>query len=445
MLVSAGCSNHRTTPSDPSNQDPGEKPGGSSGPGSEPDPVQQPLDISLSAPVTPVPLEAVDSIAFAVIRQGDLWLGSDNSRLWRQTNRGDIDQVVWAPDGHSLAFMTEASWSTDTRGYLYTLVPGEAPTLISEDISAFISWLNPRGFLWSPDSSLLAYGIKGGTEIAISGPGQTEKTFSLSTPLHNGPYWLSKERLLYSTDSGRPSVTIVDTKGTVINCLLDAGLPYPTNNGIIVVTGEYHPDEGMEDIYFTDFAITDDTGANPRQITHEYASARLLSWNPLEEKRTGAAKYFALSNADTLFLHQYAGFNQDHEKAITLFTQDIFLTYSEFSYPFWFAWAPDGNTLAALPFSFSKEGQYGEQAGTWDLVRISRTGNVEVLLEDIYRVKEDEDPIPFRCLPFNWAPDAGKISYLVEGSVGNDLWQLDLVKKKASLFLESCALLDYRP
>ncbi|HBI56651.1 MAG TPA: hypothetical protein DDY38_07485, partial [Firmicutes bacterium] len=146
-----------------------------------------------------------------------------------------------------------------------------------------------------------------------------------------------------------------------------------------------------------------------------------------------------------LFLQKYAGLTKAYPEKIDLLTQDIYLTYSEFSYPFWFAWAPDGNSLAALRFTLTQEGDFGEQEGVWDLVRLDREGDPEMLLANIYSVSGDEQPIPFLALPFNWSPEGRQINYLVEESDGDDLWQINLADKTHGLFLEDSGLPDYRP
>lgn len=448
MVLSAfGCSNpfarkepppEDETPAgkDPG-EDPGEDPGGNSG-------SNDPLDIKLTAPVTPVPQGAAADITYAVIRKGDLWLGTDSTHLWRQTDSNDVAEAVWAPDGHAIAFLRTPTLDAGVSS-LYTLVPGETPILIDQDVTAISAWLNTRGFLWSPDSTQLAYGVKGGTEISIAGPGQGKGGFLIDLELEQGPYWLSNDRLVYSSAGQRPSLAIVNTMGDVINTLPDTSGPYPIQDGLFAVTGEYDPDGVMECFYYTGIVHAGSDGANVRQVYDENPDYCLFSWNPLEASRTTDAKYFAVSNAGTLFLQKYAGLTKAYPAQIELLTQDVFLTYSEFSYPFWFSWAPDGNSLAVLRFTLTLEGEFGEQEGIWDLVRVDREGNLEMLLANIYSVSGDEYPIPFIELPFNWSLGGNKINYLVEDSDGDDLWQLNLADKTAGLFLEDSGLPEYRP
>lgn len=118
--------------SDPGN-DPGSDPGSDPGtdPGSDPgtDPgnhtdnnPDKPLDVA----VTPVPSDQLGLVDKAIIRKGDLWLGSYDGQYWRQTNTGDVVEVVWAPNGHGLAYLRATS-PTDVERDLYYLALGEAP------------------------------------------------------------------------------------------------------------------------------------------------------------------------------------------------------------------------------------------------------------------------------------------------------------------------------
>ncbi|MDD3074218.1 MAG: hypothetical protein PHS56_07375 [Eubacteriales bacterium] len=391
-----------------------------------------------------MPQGAAANITYAVIRKGDLWLGTDSTHLWRQTDSGDVAEAVWAPDGHAIAFLRTPTLDAGVYS-LHTLVPGDTPVLVDQEVNAISSWLNSRGFLWSPDSTQLAYGVNDGTEIGVAGPGQGKGSFLIDLELEQGPYWLSNDCLVYSSAGQRPSLAIVNTMGDVINTLPDTSGPYPINDGIFAVSGEYDPDGIMECFYYTGIVHAGIDGANVRQVYNENPDFCLFSWNPLEPSINTDAKYFAVSNAGSLFLQKYAGLTKAYPEKIDLLTQDIYLTYSEFSYPFWFAWAPDGNSLAALRFTLTQEGDFGEQEGVWDLVRLDREGNPEILLANIYSVSGDEQPIPFLALPFNWSPEGSQINYLVEGSDGDNLWQINLTDKTAGLFLENSGLPEYRP
>lgn len=442
MLLSAfGCSLFTPAETPPNGETPGnETPGKDPEPGTDPgvDPeISEPTDNDLTASVTPVPPGSTAAINYAVIRQGDLWLGIDGTRLWRQTASGDVDQVVWAPDGHALAFFTTPSLDAYTRD-LYTLIPGGVPVLVDRDVVASFSWPDPQGFLWSPDSSRLAYGLADSLEIVIAGPGSARSSFSTDIYPEAGPFWLGPNRLVLGSVSPVPLLLIVDTQGTEVATVLDTALPYPIADGLLAAAGEYGD---TEDFFFTGLVHLDDDGANASLVHRGNIYMCFLAWNPQEENRTGT-KYFALSDGETLFLQNYAA---EAGPRVELLTQDLFLTFSEFAYPFWFAWAPDGDSLAALPFTFSQEGDYGEQKGSWDLVQVDREGRAKVLLADLYTVQEYETPVPFWTQPIKWSPDGAKINYLVDGEEGVDLWQLNLADKTVSLFLLSSELPEYRP
>lgn len=436
IMSTSGCSilfnkDNTPDPNIPGNNDPSTE-----DPQDPEDPNLDLPDNSLDAPVTMVPQEAVSAISFAVIRKGDLWLGRDKDHLWRQTDSALVSEVVWAPDGHALAFLTQSPKASSCS--LYTLVPGESPVLVAKDVTAVSTLCNSRGFLWSPDSSRLAYAINNGKEIVTVGPQAGEGRFLIDLELEQGPYWLSNDRIAYSSTGERPSLVIVNPMGDVINTLPDTSGPFPIKDGLLALTGEHTPD-GLASFSYTGIIHGDIDGNDVRQVYAKNPEFCLLSWNPRE---SGDVRYFALSNADTLSLQKYAG---NGPQQIELLTQDVFLTYSEFSYPFWFSWAPDGNSLGVLRFTLTQEGEYGEQEGVWDLGIVDRSGNWQVLQKEIYSVRGDDQPIPFLTLPLNWNPNGSHINYLVEESDGDDLWQLNVADKKSSLFIEDSSLPVYRP
>lgn len=443
MLFSlVGCKKD-PPPVDPPGPDvPGGDPGEDPGP-HDPPKIETPGDISANAPVTPVPPEAVSALTYAVIRQGDLWLGIDSTRLWRQTDSGDVDQIVWAPDGHALAFFSNPSLENYTRA-LYTLIPGSRPVLIEADAIAYDSWPNSRGFLWSPDSTQLAYGTENGSEISIVGPGATKGGFTRETPdlFESGPYWLAPDRLLLSIVSPVPLLVITNTLGTEINTLLDAALPYPIAGGLLAAGGEYAE---YEEFYFNSLIYADDDGQNLTRIYQGRIFMCLLAWNPKEAERIEESKYFALSDGESLFLQKYKGLAGADPQQVELLTQDLFLSFSEFSYPFWFAWAPGGDTLAVLRFTFTREGDYGEQEGFWDLVQVDRKGNRQIILPQVYTVKGEESPLPFLTLPFCWHPQGSQIFYLQQGKAETDLWSMDLAGGKSGIWLVNSELPVFIP
>ena len=440
IMSSVGCSklfNDKTPDpnipgnNDPSEEDPQEDPGD--------DPTLQPTDNSVNAPVTQVPQEAVSAVSFAVIRKGDLWLGTDKDHLWRQTDSALVSEAVWAPDGHALAFLTKTSESSLCS--LYTLVPGESPVLVDSDVLTISVRNNWRGFLWSPDSSQLAYAKMNGKEIVTVGPQAGEGRFLIDLELEQGPYWLANDRIAYSSTGERPSLVIVNTMGDVITTLADTSAPFPIKDGFLALTGEHTPD-GLTSFFYTGLVHGGINGDNVRPVYAQSPEFCLYSWNPQEPSRNDSTKYFALSTASTLSLQKYAG---SGPQEVELLTQDVFLTYSEFSYPFWFSWAPDGNSLGVLRFTLTQEGEYGEQEGVWDLGLVDREGNWQLLQEEVYSVSGDEYPIPFLTLPISWAPSGSHINYLVESSDGDDLWQINVTDKKSSLFIEDSSLPVYRP
>lgn len=311
--------------------------------------------------------------------------------------------------------------------------------MVAKDITAYYSWLNTRGFLWSSDSNRLVFGNSGGTEVRITGPAGTD-SFPIEAPLLSGPYWTEDNRLVFEVGGQTPELIIADPSGAVIARLDNSAWPYPTADGIFTTIVEAVEEESMYDYYYTGFAHVEGDGANFRPVLATHADSCLFAWPRGEENRE--TKYFAVSDAGDLFLQRYAG---PGPKRIDLLSQDIFLTYSEFSYPFWFSISPDGNSLVALPLTLTEYGEFGEQAGYWDLVYLDRQGNSELIAAKIYDVKEMGLPIPFGNQPFTIAPAGNTIYFIKDGNHSYDLWQVSLAEKAPFLFLEQSGLPEFRP
>jgi len=393
--------------SDPGN-DPGSDPGSDPGtdPGSDPgtDPgnhtdnnPDKPLDVA----VTPVPSDQLGLVDKAIIRQGDLWLGSYDGQYWRQTNTGDVVEVVWAPNGHGLAYLRATS-PTDVERDLYYLALGEAPLRIAEDITAYKTWLNESGWLWNPDSDSIAYAIDNGSKIRVTWlQDMTHTVLNLNEACYLGPYWLSPGIMVYTTATERPTTVIINAVGQILNSMADSSLPYPIPDGLIIATGTYDPDGVMETFYYTGLARTNPDGSDLTQVYDQSVRFCLMARDPVLPGSPTLPKYLAISDSQNLFLRKYAGPpSKAFPNQVELMSQDLFLTYSEFSYPLWFSWAPNGSGIAALRFTLTQPGNYGEQEGFWDLVLVDEDANLEVILVLIRRLA---DPGPARTARHNYS------------------------------------------
>ena len=386
------------------------------------------FNTAISAPVTLVPANYRDSIIMAVIRHGDLWLGTEDGRMWRQTSNDDVLGITWAPDGHALAYSSDSG--------LFALIPGNDPIKLDDYAAPARSW--------SPDSSSLAYTIDEGTQLRITRVSDlAQSSLLLDAPAVSSPTWLTRDRLIYQTNSEdeRPSLIILNTMGDVISTLPDMKSPLLVGDGLVVAIGEYDPDGIMETFYSTGLAYMGLDGSNPKQIYDHPTQCSVISWHP------GDQQYLAISTSETLFLQKYAGFSgKAFPDVVELLNSDVYCTYSEFSYPFWFAWAPGGSCLAALRFALTRPGNFGEQEGIWDLIRVDRNASQEMLLEEIYSVSGVETPLPFQGMPICWSPSGRHVNYLAEGFAGNvDLWRVNIAGKTTELVLENCGLPLYRP
>lgn len=452
LLVSAvGCNipGLDPTPGDDPGEDPGDDPGDITGPDDDEPVIEDPDDEDPGDPpvtdpdaVTPVPDEFVGLVDKAVIRQGDLWLGSYDGQLWRQTDSGDVTDAVWAPNGHGLVYFRAQD--------LYYLALGHPSVLLDEDVVTYKTWLNEKGYLWNPDSNALAYGIENGEQMRITWlPDMAQTSLLLDNTFSLGPYWLSPDNLAYTTGTERPGVIIINAMGDLISEMTDSSLPYPVPDGLIIATGTYDPDGAMETFSYTGLARTALDGTGLDQFYDQSIRFCLMDRDPVLPGAIGQPRYLAMSDSQTLFLQKYAGLiSKKYPSQVVLLTQDLFLTYSEFSYPFWFSWAPDGSRLAALPFTMTLTGDYGEQEGHWDLVLVDEQGNQQMVLEEIYTVSGDERPVPFQNeLPLNWSRECTHVNYLIERTDedGHDWWQVNIATGVAELILEHSSLPEYRP
>jgi hypothetical protein len=443
IFVAAGCDNTKNPDDDPG-LDPGEDP--SLDPGEDPgeDPGPDPGD---PLAVTPVPEGEIGLVDKAVIHLGDLWLGSANG-LWRQTDSGDVTEIVWAPDGHGLIYFRETDTNIPGQD-LYYLALGEDPVLLERNVQANKAWLNKNDWLWNPDSDSVAYALDHGTELVnLYLQDMTKTRIPITKPYGQGPYWLSNGLMVYGTATERPEVIVINAIGGVQGEVLDATLPYPLPEGMIIAVGEYDPDGIMDTFFLTGLARANDDGSGPAQVCEEISKYHLLARDPVLPGSLTLPRYLAISSPEALFLQKYAGIaSKGIPNTVELLTQDVFVTYSEFSYPFWFAWAPDGSYIAALPFTLTQPGDV-EQEGYWDLVLVDEKANRRVVLENIYSVKGFEMPVPFQYrMPLNWAPDCTHINYLQDRAdeMGQDWWQVDIDKGVATKVLEKSGLPEYRP
>lgn len=432
-------------PGDDPGQDPGEEPGDDPGenpgedPGKNPPPGEDPLAI------TRVPEEKIGLVDKAVIHLGDLWLAVAD-KFYRQTDSGDVQEILWAPNGHGLIyFRVTKTYQRD----LYYLALGDAPVLLDKNVVAYKAWRNKTDWLWSPDSDALAYAVKDGSEIVKVWLQDLSKTkLSLNKPCDLGPYWLSPDLLVYTTPTERPEVVVINAIGQIQAEVADASLPYPLPEGMLIARGTYDPD-ALYPFYYTDLVRTNDIGESPNPIYNRTILLHEIARDPVLPGSITLPRYLAMSSPEKLFLKQYAGIiSKSTPTTIDLLTQDLFLTFSEYAYPFWFAWAYDGSQIAALPFTLTKPGDYQEQEGYWDLALVDKKASKRVLVEKIYSVSGDQQPVPFQyVLPFNWSLDSTYINYLVDRSDGKgyDWWQVKVSTGAKAAVLEKAGLPEYRP
>jgi len=448
MVTVFGCNRGTDSP------DPGEvtNPGDNTDdPGGDENPVI--TDLALDAPITQVPVNAVSRIDRAVIHQGNLWLGTTDGRMWKQTNTGNVSRVLWAPDGHAVAYFQNEIIHSSSQSLFY-LVPGNSPVHIDDNIFVQKSWFNDDGFVWSPDSTGLAYGKYNEEAFNITWvDDMTKDSFLIAGPVYQGPYWLSQDRIIFSSGADRPSTIIINSArdeasmGDEIITIPDTFSPYPTSEGLIAATGLYDPEGVMEDFYYTGLAYMGLDGTNAVQVYDQSTYFSYIFLHPNELSRTDGIRYLAISDSQNLSLLKYVGLtNKSYPTKVPLLSQDTFLTFSEFLYPLWFTWSPNGNNLVAMIFKFTQEGDYGEQEGYWDLIMVDRDANQEILLNEIYTISGHENPVPFSAtLPLNWSPCGNYVNYLVErNNDAYDLWRINIVSKATELVLENSSLPEYR-
>ena len=444
IFMAGGCKPGTEPGGDPGTDDPGPEPSDDPGEDHDPESGDEPAPDPLA--VTPVPEDSIDLIDKAVIHLGDLWLGA-SGQFWRQTDSGDVTEIVWAPNGYGLVYFRD-SYPNKLGQELYYLALGEAPVLLDKEVSASYAWNNKDSWLWNPDSDFVAYAVGSGSEIVTVWMEDLSKTkLSLNKPCNLGPYWLSPGLLVYSTDAERPEVVVVNAIGQVQGGIADASLPYPLPEGLIVATGVYDPDGAMDTFYYTGLSIANDDGSGLAQI-YDIFNILHMDRDPVIPNSIGLPRYIALSDPENLFLQKYTGLiSKGVPNRVDLLSQDMYLTYSEFAYPLWFSWAPDGQWIAALRYTATQTGNNNE-TGYWDLVLVNEKAVQELLLEKLYIVKSQEKPAPFQGrLPLNWSQHSDYVNYLRDrkDGKGHDWWQVNVKTGAAALVLEESGLPEYRP
>jgi len=412
-------------------------------PDGEPDPVdpnEPGTPDTETDPLTAVPQEFAEQNLMAVIRQGDLWLMTEGGQGWRQTDSGNVADIIWRPDGHCLAYTVQDGKATD----LYCLVPGLSPVPVDQDIQLIAEWPNTPGMLWSPESTQLAYSAEGGNKLCVIDQiADVRHSYTLDNPIRQGPFWLTEDVLIYTTrqNNNIPATVLIEAEGKEITVWDHTTAPFPRPGKALVATGPFNL-EGPIASGWSGLALISVEKESKTPIYDQPVRFNYL------EFADNAGNTFALANwKELLLLEETAG----NFTATQLLSQDMLVTYSEFAYPLWFAWAPDGQSLAALEFIETKaEDSPDGQEGYWDMVIVDRAGNSTTLLNKIYTFSdgfsygETENPLNFTA-PMNWSP-SGKYLYYISGSRdATDLWRVSAGGGKAELFLENSSLPLFRP
>lgn len=436
LLITVAASGCQLLPSQADPVDPGVVP-----PGNDSDPLDpgpnDPSSPELTT-IAPVPQEYAKQDLMAVIRGGDLWLLAEDGQAWQQTEGGNVEDVVWSPDGHHLVYTVSGE---DEEKDLYSLAPGDSSLLlVDEKIRLIEDWPNTPGKLWSSDGSCLAYAKDGGQKLCITSYDLAAEsdTYTLANEIWQGPFWISDDLLVYTfRKNAIPSVILVNSRGEEMAEWSQLTSPYPCPGGALVATGPFSSD-GPSDTDYSGLARISLEEAEP--IYDQPVRFSYLEVYP-DDKVS-----IAIANGEHLVLREEL---PDAVCETVLLSQDILITYSNFQHPLWFAWAPDGNSIVALQFTITKDEAQGEgQEGYWDLVQVDRDGNMSVLLEKIYTVVDDNEtnnPLRYSA-PMCWSPSGEYIYYVVDrGSETYDLWRAKTADGNTELVLENCDLPVFPP
>lgn len=418
FCLPAGCGSRESGESSPGEISPSPSPHETPEPPAEPSPSPDPLPAG----------------CLAFLRRGDLWALTPGGEEIRLTAHGLIHRFLWSPRGDRIACFAEGPQHSGQLLLVDPGAPGAEPAVFDT------GWIL---FEWSPDGSRLACGLSAEPLIRIY-PVDGGAPLELRTPgaVGDAPQWHPGADLLAYTvtfPGGKPEVILQEAGGAVRARIPGAMAPcwYDGGRRLAVIRVEV---SAISDYWFyVETGSVDDRGGDYRVLSN-----RPVRGIPLR-KLSPDGRTLVLADYTSLFARDLHG-----EREALLLEQDLFMTFSEFSYPVYCAWNPDSRRLVALRYTHTAEIEWTGTVGVegyWDLVTVDwDNGEVALLWPEVYHVGAGDAPPLHIWDPLLWAPQPWEVLLPVlrpEG--GYDLWSVPAGGGPPRLLLEDAAYPALRP
>ena len=403
------------------NGDPIDDPNGNGDPTDDPNGNGDPTDDPNGNGDEPAGPETV----LAAIVGGDVVLINDEDDITPVTSTGDVTWVGWSPDGSKLLIYREAGqlWTMDADGSGLSLLTGGV---------AFDSYHAQPGYLWHPDSNHVGCVLEGTSEVHVFNlTAGTSQVFDFGHSPIEGPWW---------SQSGHMAVLVsreVDDPASLRDEWWEEEQDYEDyyirrHLKVLNLDG----DEIFEHQSVAKVAWAGDnlfyTGYNVsfiQQMPFQDGIYALAAGDDTPEyvSRFGGMAIGALGNnlvaystARDIMVYNFA----NNTLAGPVYSQDYFITYSEFEYPFVFAPAYHANQLAVLALTLESEEGAWPQIGYWDLdVYDWDTGSSWTVWPEVFILDELPTPLQY-TISFFWSWDGEYIYVFQEDGDDQQLWEV---------------------
>ncbi len=388
----------------------------------------------------------------AVIVDGNVFLVDDGDEISQATATGDATWAGWSPDGSKLLVHREAGGTGSSQLWVMNH-DGSDYSLVAEGVGFNSYWDGP-GFLWHPDSNQVGFVLSGTNQVHVYNLSNfTSQVLNLGHPEIEGPWW---------SPSGKMAVLVsreVDDPASLRDEWWEEEYDYPEfyiRRHLVIVNAAgarifEHPSVARvvwagDHLFYTGYSV-----AFMMEVAYQegiYALPVGAATPLYVEKWGGMAigvmgnSLVAYSTARDIMVYNFA----NKSLAGPVYTQDYFVTYSEFELPFLFAPAHHANQLAIMALTLESEEDAWPQFGYWDLdVYDWDTGSSWTVWPEVFIL--DEFPTLLQqSRSFFWSWDGEHIYVFQEDGDNQQLWEVAADGSgETRLILPDCDFVTSRP
>ncbi len=391
----------------------------------------------------------VPETVLAAIVDGDVVLINDEDETAQVTSSGDVSWVGWSPDGSKLLIYREA-------GQLLTMnADGSDLSLLTAGVAFNENHAQP-GYLWHPDSNHVGCVLEGTSEVHIFNLSDgTSQVIDFGHSPVEGPWW---------SQSGYMAVLVtreVDDPASLRDEWWEEEYDYedfyirrhlvvlnPQGTEIFEHQSVWSMAWAGDNMLYTTYSV-----AFMMQFPYVDGTYALPAGSTAPQEIDGSSGIMG-AMGDSLMAYATAWQSKgikvynfaNNSLAGPVYTQDYFITYSEFEYPFIFAPAHHGNQLAILALTLESEEEAWPQFGYWDLdVYDWDTGSSWTVWPEVFILDEHPGPLQY-TISFFWSWDGEHIYVFQEDGDNQQLWEVAADGSGSTrLVLPDCDYVASRP